>query len=353
MGFGRKYLLGILFAVFIFPLYASNFNLSALALSKTNERSEYILGPGDILNLEVFDSKIFSSKLLVFSDGTVSLPLLGSLQIEGLNIDSAKHTIKKKLETQLLRPEFKLTLLKMRPLRVSIIGEINKPGIYTFPMAQIDNEINSSYRGIPTVVDAIKKAGGINPKANLKNVLLTRYISTENKDIIQKQTKLDIFDLVSSGNQSYNLYLFDGDIINVNKTNKSLDKISKISTSNLLPDKINVYVVGEVKNPGKQTVDSNITLNQAILASGGIIENRASKSSVKLIRLNNDGNFDYKSLKLDLNNNLQSINNPLLIEGDTILVKTNSGARFSDSLGLYSTPISGIVNMMNLYKLFD
>ena len=65
----------------------------------------YIIGPGDILELRLFDAPELSGNLDVLNDGTISLPLVGSVRVSGLTLQQAADWVKQLLSSQLLRPE--------------------------------------------------------------------------------------------------------------------------------------------------------------------------------------------------------------------------------------------------------
>ena len=91
----------------------------------------YIIGPGDILELRLFDAPEFSGNYKVLNDGSVNLPLIGNFSINNLTIKKASDLVQKKYGKQLLRPELYMTIKSPRPLKVSIIGEVQRPGLYS------------------------------------------------------------------------------------------------------------------------------------------------------------------------------------------------------------------------------
>ena len=82
-----------------------------------------------------------SSPLKVLPDGTISLPLSGSAYVKDLSIDQTKHVIENKLSEHLLVPEVQVTINNFRPLRVTLIGEVQAQGLYL-----IDNQLKGILR---------------------------------------------------------------------------------------------------------------------------------------------------------------------------------------------------------------
>ena len=126
------------------------------------QRSDYLLGPGDKLRLILQDKlEEFNGIYKVLNDGSIILPIVGQVYIEYLSIQQASELIEKKLSKELLVPQISLTIEQTRPIKISVIGEVNNPGVY------------STYEGnvpIETVVDAIRAAGGITPNSNLTKI---------------------------------------------------------------------------------------------------------------------------------------------------------------------------------------
>ena len=84
----------------------------------TLQEDEYIIGPGDVLDLKFFDAEELSGALEVLNDGSVSLPLLGSLRLSGYTLQQASLRVQRLMSEELLRPDLQLRILKPRPIRV-------------------------------------------------------------------------------------------------------------------------------------------------------------------------------------------------------------------------------------------
>ena len=104
-----------------------------VASSNDNLQSDaYIIGPGDGLELNLFDAPELSGPLDVLSDGSVSLPLVGSVVLSGLTLQQASVWVRELLSDQLLRPELQLKVVRPRPIRVSVVGSCG-PTRVVFP----------------------------------------------------------------------------------------------------------------------------------------------------------------------------------------------------------------------------
>ena len=312
----------------------------------------YILGAGDGLELKLFDAPELSGGLDVLNDGTVSLPLVGSVRVQGLTISQAQLWFTSLFRKQLQRPDLQLKVVRPRPIRVAMVGEVERPGIYsltTSESTQTEGGPSIAISGLPTVVDALQKAGGITLNANLRDVSLQRRLPGELPSF--KRASLNLLDLVFEGNQQQNPLLFDGDTIRVGRADQPpLESVALASTS-LTAKRITVYVVGEVERPGATEMSANTPLVQAVLAAGGPKLNRASRSNVELVRINRNGTVLRETFKLDFGQGASNAKNPHLRDGDAVLVKRNGLAVASDALNAVGQPLTSVVNIWALTKL--
>ena len=354
------------FLKFLLITFLLNSSLISKAFSETNNskigssnfkeifKDKYLLGPGDKLFIRVFDAPELDTELKIINDGTVEVPYIGSFEISGKTIDEARLSLKEKLSEILIDPEIQLKLISQRPAKISVLGEVSRPGIYSLSMdykeknSKINNNLTNNF---PTVINALQEAGGINSYGNLENIVLIRKFKDE--DISYKKANLNFIKLIQEGDQTQNPFIFDGDIIKVNKVDSSSEKYSNLSRSNFSPDKINLFVIGEVKNPGQIEMNSNTPLVQAILAAGGPTNWRANKGNIQLIRINRNGTATAKKYRINLNQGVSEDNNPLLKDGDTILVQRNRLAFGSDIVDSIATPASKIVNIYSLVKILN
>ncbi len=314
----------------------------------------YILGPGDDLKIEVLGSEISSGQHTILNDGTINIPLAGDVLLKGKTIKEANFEIKNKLKKQLIEPEVSIQIIKPRPMTVFVLGEVDRPGIYTLNISGIKSAIDSkdsNISGMPTLIKAIQKAGGITQSADLKEVELIRLLPGNLNEY--KTSKLNLIDLIFKGAMNNNPFLFDGDIIKLKKSKELPSKrIETITYNNLTPNQIQISVIGEVVKPGRFSIDSNTPLLQSILEAGGPINSRSSKSNVDLYRVNRDGTASHKKFKLDFKSGI-SPSNPLLKDGDVVRVRRNVITKASDSLDGIARPLSSLVTVYSLFKIID
>ncbi len=315
-------------AVRVSPVPASGPPSSApLPLSVTEVYNDlYVLGPGDGLQLTFTDPSAVAigGPVVILPDGTSTLSLLGSVQLTGLTIGQATRWLTSLYAKQLVRPELILSLTTPRPVKVTIIGEVGRPGLYPLP----------SYS---TPVSAIQTAGGVTLNADIRKVLLRRLAGPDGS---QKQTVLDLAQVFQVGNQRQNPILFDGDTIVIARTEELIpEEILQIGATNLAPATITVSVIGEVRSPGTISVPANTPLAEAIFRAGGAENWRANKNDIQLVRLNRNGTttrevFSYRD-GLGVSKGL----NPPLRDRDTIIVNRTFYAEALDVINQVVVPL--------------
>jgi polysaccharide export outer membrane protein len=420
---------------------------------------EYLLGAGDRLHIDILSAPEYSGEYAVLSDGSVYIPLVGTIPVQGLSLSQATDTIESYLLAALRRPYVNLLLLEPRPVTVAIAGEVIHPGSYTIAEPETS--------GIPTVTQVLQLAGGVTQSADVGQIVVRREVATNR----YQEITIDLWDLIQTGDLSQDLALRDGDSIliptatdltleesrrlasatfaaedaepiqvavvgEVNRpgpytlsiegiseedgglrsltvsqairtaggitqfanvrdieiqrtsydgdvqtitvdfwsllqsgdltqdarlqtgdriivpTATALDpaEVAALSAASFSPDSVLVNVIGEVAQPGSVDVPPNTSLNQALLTAGGFTS-RSRRGTVELIRLNPDGTVTQQTLSVDLDESLNSENNPILRPNDTIIVGRSGLASFSDTLGLLLSPITGAASLLRLLGL--
>ncbi|WP_295715711.1 SLBB domain-containing protein [Mucilaginibacter sp.] len=158
----------------------------------------YILGPNDQLNINVYGSSLVNWKLDVSPEGNINIPGIGILNVGGKTIEQATSLIKNKLAANNYAigrgTSVQVTLGNIRSIQVIIIGQVVKPGTYTLP-------------SLATVFNALYTAGGPNDNGSLRQIEIIR-----NNRIIRH---LDVYDFLVKGDQKNNISLQDQDIVRV------------------------------------------------------------------------------------------------------------------------------------------
>jgi polysaccharide export outer membrane protein len=247
---------------------------------------EYIIGPRDLLEIKVFELPEFDHTVRVSEDGSITLPLIGNVQIGGLTKDKAEKKLSELLEKYIKKAQVSIFIKEYQSSRVAIIGAVEKPGMYELV-------------GRQTLLQMISQAGGF--KDTAANEI---YVLREGQDGTAASISIDLEDLMINGNQNLNIPIQANDVINV-----PVDKL------------INVYVFGEVRQPGALQVkmSNKITLLQAIAQAGGLSEN-ATKRGVTIKRRDKSGKEI--NLSVNLNDIIKGKKKDIpLQEGDVVIVK--------------------------------
>jgi len=306
------------------------------------EVEPYRLGPGDSIQIDIFDIPEFSGangQYTVLVDGTLNLPWIGKVNVWGLNLDQASATISRAYAGYINDPLITVSLLAPRPLRFGIVGQINRPGVYT-----IETDSSDSQRY--TVTQAIQAAGGITQVANVRSIEVRR----PQPNGTEERITVDLWAFLQGGELDQDIVLRDGDTINIPQAQTlTALEASQLASTSFSPEGIIVNVVGEVVSPGQQDVLPNATLNQAILAAGGFDTRRARRGSVELVRLNPDGTVSNRTIPVDFADGIDEETNPPLRNNDIIIVGRSGITSASDFLDTLLTPVTSVFSILRLF----
>lgn len=244
------------------------------------------------------------------------------------------------------------------PVRVAVNGEVFRPGPYALTggtqgtvssgqgtTGQVSGGGTGGKGVLPTLTKAIQEAGGITESADIRQIQLTRKTATGTLT-----TKVNFIDVLSSGDVAQDIPLQDGDVITVPvATAISPEDYKALTTASIAPATITVNVVGEVERPGALKVPPNTPLNQALLTAGGFSD-RAAKGKVELIRLNpNNGTVNRQEIPVDLAKGIDSEQNPILRNNDTVIVAKSNIARAGSRIGQFTGPLFPVFSLLRLF----
>ncbi|MFQ6539621.1 MULTISPECIES: polysaccharide biosynthesis/export family protein [Aphanothece] len=326
-----------------------------------NSGFRYRLGPGDRVRVSVFKVEGYEAETEVLSDGTINLPRIGSVKVWGLTLDEANQRITKLYASILRRPLVYIDLIAPRPVRISLVGQVERPGFYTLTQqpttatvrasgpGSVGTTVNTS--GWPTMVDAIQQAGGITALGDLSKLVLVRPSDVPGGP--PQEYRFDYLRVLMGAGSAVNPLIYDGDMISVSKVEgvQTSEALIASASSNFAPDAISVNVVGEVVNPGVKQVKSNSALANAVLAAGGLDPQRAKESNIRLLRLEADGTMMSRQVPFDPAAPLGSETNPPLRNGDVVVVYRNNWTRFNDTLSQAVAPLGPLLNAASLYNI--
>ena len=357
----------------------------------------YLLGPGDSLQIELENIPELSGIFTIGPDGTLYLPRLRALLVEGLSIEELRLFLTQQYRAFVRQPEIYLRPVGYRPVRIYVGGEVLRPGYYTLsgsqqlggvtsafenksdtfdgnqpspgsanPLSNLNtNSGEQAYRravtirggtanntGIngsifPTVFDAIRSAQGITPYSDITIVQVTRKQPLSNGGG-KLRTTLNFLSLITSGDESQNIRLFDGDVVSVAKTPIVLrEQLLKAGQTNLSPQFIQVYVSGRVKMPGTVTMPQGASLNQALISAGG---QQLLHGKIEFVRFTREGELDRRVFNYKANAAADTTANPILVSGDIIRVQESA---LSAGIGLLNELTGPFVGVYSVYSLFN
>lgn len=154
----------------------------------------YVLGPGDLLVVDVYGASQDALKLTVSPDGDITIPGFGPIQVSGYTVANAQSKIQRKLGDYYQNSSIKTSLGQTRTIMVNVMGEVRTPGTYTLS-------------AFATVFHALYRAGGINSLGTLRNIKVFR----QGRLI----TVVDVYEFILNGRLAGNVRLQDNDVIQV------------------------------------------------------------------------------------------------------------------------------------------
>lgn len=251
------------------------------------------IGAGDLLEIAVFGAPEFNKLVRVSSSGDVSLPLIGAVRLAGLSTAEAEKLVEKKLldGSYFTDPHVSIFEREYQTQGISVLGEVQKPGIY--PML-----------GSHKLFDVISAAGGTTPKAG-------NQVTITHRDQGRPSQTLTLAG-AASDSTSNNPDILPGDTVVIQKAGV-------------------VYVVGDVRVPGGFVMDKpQLTVLQALAMAQGA-NPTAKLDAARLIRRTGD---QRQEVPIQLKKILASKAPDLNLQADDILFVPNSAAKSAMRRGL-------------------
>ena len=235
--------------------------LMSTLLSKKGPYRDYKIGPEDLLEITVFEEEKLNKIVRVSSQGNISLPLLGTVGVKGLTANELEKEIRDLLAEKYFQdPHVSVFIKEYRNQRISVIGAVEKPGIF-------------DVTGQKTVLDMLTTAGGLKEDGG-QLLFLIRPPRMEDEAVIEgkdsddqipKTFVINLEELLIKGDLTLNLPLIHGDVINIPVSGK-------------------IFVGGEVRSPGGFSLKGKrMTFSQAITLAGGV-KGEAKGSEAKIFR---------------------------------------------------------------------
>ena len=241
---------------------------------------DYILGPDDELQLNIYGYQEASYKLQVLPEGSVYIPQVGMIPVSGLSVEAATKRIQQKLSSTAYgtlktgTSKLGITLSKIKSIRVTILGA-NKPGTYTIS-------------SLSTLFNALYLCGGPdNAVGSYREIQLLR-----NNKVI---STIDLYDFLMKGNLANNVLLKENDVIHIPTYKKR------------------VSINGEVRRQGIFEMKDGETIDQLLYYASGFTD-KAYTSTIKIKQITDKA----RSVK-DLSK--EQFKTYVLMKGDEVTVE--------------------------------
>ena len=239
------------------------------ASQTTGQPTDYVIGPEDVLDIEVFNVPELTKTVRVANGGMISLALLGHVRAEGLTTKQLSEQLEEIYgETYLEDPQISVFVKEFHAQPVSVIGAVESPGLYQLT-------------GPRTLIEILSMAGGLAKRSTAaagRTVTVTRQAGFADVVPVQglrllgpDKVEIEIEPLLHSEDTRLNIQVQPRDIVTVSKADI-------------------VYVVGAVRKPGGFVLENRetITVMQALARAEGFLGSPA-KGSTRIIRETADG----------------------------------------------------------------
>ena len=323
------------------------FLFSAQLFASEIKPREYILGVGDELLINFEGLEIFSNNYIIQADGNIFLPEVESIKAENKTLKELKEILIKEYDQYIYEPDIELIIKKYKPALVTLRGEVNKTGLFEMKYLSVGDSPENTYLKPPKLFDLIKLGEGFTTYSDLSNIKIIRK-NHESAGGGKIEANLNLLSLITEGDQSQNINLFDGDDVFIGKNeNILIDQLLELNKSNITPSNVEVFINGNINIPGRLIIKQGSSLYEAISAAGG---KKNQTGTIQFIRLNRNGKSDKRILRYNENAKKGTFKNPILISGDIIHVKMNLVGKTTKAITEYTAPL---VNSYAIYKIFE
>lgn len=169
----------------------------AAELASLKESSDYLLQPGDLVELQVYKEEDMDRTLRISSQGTIAFPLIGNIKIAGLNISQAENKVEDRLRSYLKNPSVSILIKEYANKTLYVLGQVKKPSSIPIPP-----EKNM------TLLEAITSAGGFTDIAAVSKVKILRM-----ENGVQRSIEVDVSQITKDGKKQLDITLKPGDVV--------------------------------------------------------------------------------------------------------------------------------------------
>jgi polysaccharide export outer membrane protein len=238
--------------------------------------ADYVMGPGDMIEVQLFGSQNQTLRLTVSRDGRVSFPQLGPIAVGGQRYSEVKSDIEARVARQMIGVRANVSMGDTRTINVFVLGEAKYPGSYTVT-------------GLATVTTALFAASGVKPIGSLRTIQLKRQ-----GEIVRT---VDLYDLLMRGDSANDAKLLPGDVVFIPSVGST------------------VSIDGEVQRPAIYELKGTASVSDLISMGGGLTP-VADRDTAALVRVNDQ----QRRVVLNVNPSSPNTASPALRNGDALRV---------------------------------
>ncbi|ELX13290.1 polysaccharide export protein EpsE [Janthinobacterium sp. HH01] len=231
-------------------------------LAQTAGAADVLLGAGDVVKVSVYGNQDLSLETRVSEAGTITFPLIGTVELGGLTAAAAEKKIAGMLEGGgfIRKAQVNLLVTSLQSAQVSVLGAVNRPGRYPI-------------EGKRTLMDMLALAGGFGGDGGDVVSLIRKRNGVTTKDAI------DVVDMVRGNDFNRDFEVMGGDILYVERAPR-------------------FYIYGEVQRPGPFRLERQMTLLQALSTGGGLTP-RGTERGIRIKRRDAKGVLQVIEAKQD------------------------------------------------------
>lgn len=223
---------------------------------------EYLVGPGDVLAISVYDNDDLATKVRVSTSGTIVMPLLGQVEVEGGTVNSITDKITNLLaDGYLINPQVNIFVEEYGSKKVVILGNVRNPGLIKLS-------------GPTNFLELVSQAGGLEKDAGDTATIQHKKSAGDNAEVIV----VDLLALIEEGDLNQNVQIQDGDTVFISKAGMC-------------------FITGEVEKAGTYSCGDGTTVLRLVALAGGFT-GKAAKSSVRIVRIVNNEKTIFKNVDL-------------------------------------------------------
>jgi polysaccharide biosynthesis/export protein len=245
-------------------------------VTSTPVPDDYVVGPDDVLEVQLYGAQNYSSELTVSRDGRINFPQLGPVNVGGQRYSVVKHALEARVTKEMIGVRASVTISETRTINVFVLGEAMLPGSYTVT-------------GLATVTTALFAAGGVKSQGSLRRIQVRRQGALVRE--------FDLYDLLMRGDSSADVKLQAGDVVMVPEVGPTAS------------------AYGEVQRPAIYELKGTTSVANLIAMAGGLTP-EGDRGSASLVHVN----AQRQRVVIDVDPSAPSAENQSIENGDALRV---------------------------------